>query len=124
MARSLAKHQVGDASKTERSGPQGIVNFLQGVDTSGTTLWVSDLGTFGGNGKEGRGETHRFSLEDYRETGVAITRQDTGHVLIRISARIGKNTVGNDLHSNIAGNRRTVGSVASNIRSVHRREGL
>ena len=68
LTSGLAKHHackfvmggVGDAAKTRRSGPQGVINVQQGSDTNGTTIWFQNIGTFGGNVAEGRGGTHGF----------------------------------------------------------------
>ena len=43
-----------------RGGPQGVGNVLQGSGISSTIFWLRDLGTFGGNGEEGRWHTRYF----------------------------------------------------------------
>ena len=78
--------EVGDATKTGRSRPQGIGNVIQVGDTSGTTLWFRHLVTLCGNGEEGRRDTHRFSLEEYREAGNTVEKCYMGDALSRTSA--------------------------------------
>ena len=41
--------EVGEDVKMGRVGSQGGGNVLQGGGTGGTTFWIGDLGTFGGN---------------------------------------------------------------------------
>ena len=82
------------------------------------------MGTFGGNGGEGREDTHGFSSEDHGEAGAIFSRRDMGYARRGSSAGSGGNAVIDDLHRETAGNRSTVGSVAVDIQSVRRREGL
>ena len=42
--------ETGDSDPTGRGRNQGVGNFLQGVGAGDPTVWVGDMGTFGGNG--------------------------------------------------------------------------
>ena len=55
---------------------------------------------------------------------MTVARRDIGDARGISSAGSGSNTVRDYLHRETSGNRTTVGSVAVDIRSVHRREGL
>ena len=43
---------------------QGVGNFLQGGGTGDYIVWVGEMGSFGINGKDGRGDTHRVPAID------------------------------------------------------------
>ena len=48
--------EIDENAEKGRSRTQSGGNFLQGGDTGGTPIWLGDLGTIGGNGKDGRGD--------------------------------------------------------------------
>ena len=88
---------------------QGVGNFLQGGGTGDSIVWVRDVGPFGVNGEEGRGDTHGVPATDYGEAIKAITRQEMGDAGDGRRTRGSRNTVGKDLHRETAGNRGAVG---------------
>ena len=90
--------EVGEVDNKGRSGPQSGRNFLQGGATGGNPLWIGDLGTFGGYGEYGGGDTCQVSEADHGEAGAAELRQGVGDSQGGISVGIGRNLVGNDLH--------------------------
>ena len=51
--------EVGEFDRKGRGRPKSGGNVLQGGDTGGNPLWIIDLGTFGGNGEDSEGATHR-----------------------------------------------------------------
>ena len=61
------------------------------------------MGTFGGNGSEGRNNTHMFSATDHGEMSAAASRQDMGYDQGGSSAGSGGNAVGDDLHREMTG---------------------
>ena len=73
------------------------------------------MDTFGANGEEGRGYTHKFSSTDHRGASVTDSRQYMGDARGGSIAVIGVNAFGNDLHRETTGNRGTVGGVSINL---------
>ena len=63
--------EVGETVKRGRGGSWSDGNVLQGGGTGSNNFWLRDLGDFGRDGKEGGGNTHRFSGADQREAGAA-----------------------------------------------------
>ena len=123
-ARKVSLVEAGNTAKTRREESQGVGNVLQGGGTSNITVRFGDLGPFGENGEEGRRITHRFSQSYHSEARSAGSRQDMGDTRDNSSAGSGWDTVGNDLYTEMTGNRGKVGDVATDIRSVCRGERL
>ena len=73
------------------------------------------MGTFGGNGGEGREDTHGFSSEDHREAGATVARRDMGDAQGGSSEGSSRNAVGDALHRETAVNCSTVGSVVADL---------
>ena len=57
-ARKVGLGGTGDTVPTRRGRPQGIGNVLQGGGSGDTTIWVRDVGNFGGNVEEGVRDAH------------------------------------------------------------------
>ena len=70
---------------------------------------------FGGNGAEGRKNTHVFSATDHGEASTTSIRQDMGDYWGGSSAGSNMNSVRDDLHREITGNHGAVGRFATNI---------
>ena len=106
---------TGDTAPTGRGRTQGVGNFLQGGGSENSTVWVGDVGPFGGNGEEGGGDTHLVPSEGHWESSEAVKRRDIW------DARGGKRTgdsgnpFGEDLHRETAGNHGSVGGATSYI---------
>ena len=67
---------------------QGVSKFLQGSGAADYIVWVGDVGPFGVNGEDDRGDTHGGPATDHWEESKAIRRWDTG------DARGGRRTRG------------------------------
>ena len=89
--------------------------FIQGRGAGNYIVWVGDVGPFGVNVEEGRGETHRVPATDHREESKAITRRDMGDVGDGRRTRGSGNPVDEDLHRATAVNRGAVGGATSLI---------
>ena len=53
---------IGDIASTRGGRNQGVRNFLQGDGAGNSTVWVGDVGPFGGNIEEGGRVTHWVTL--------------------------------------------------------------
>ena len=111
---------VGEVAKKLRGGTQSGENVIQGNETGGNPLWLIDLVTFGGDGEDGGGDTHRVSEADYREAGVVKGRWDVGESQCRSSAGSGGNKVGDDLNRKKTRDSGTVGGSAADYRGVRK----
>ena len=67
-----------DTATTGRGRTQGVGNVLQGGDAGNSTVWVRDVGPFGGNGEEGGKDSHSVPLTDHGEGSAAVRGQDIG----------------------------------------------
>ena len=66
----MLKFSMGGARDTTPTGggrSQGVGKFLQGGGTCDSIVWVGNVGPFGVNGKEGRGESHGVTANDHGE---------------------------------------------------------
>ena len=116
--------ETGNTSLMERGRTQGGGNVLQGSGPINITVCFGDMGTFGGNGEEGRGSTQRIYHTDHEESSAADRRREVGDTRCRSIVGSGRNAVGDNLYMDTAGNRGTVGGVTTDIQSVCREEGL
>ena len=107
--------EIGDTALTERGRTQGVGKFLQGGVAGDTTVWVVNVGLFGVNSKEGRGDTHGVPDTDHREAIESIRRRDMGDAVGGRRTRGSGNPVGEDLHRETAGNCGAVGDSVSLI---------
>ena len=114
----------GYTAPTGRGRPQVVGNVLQVVGPINITVWFGDVGTFGGNGEEGRKGTYRLPQADHREASAEDSRWDVGDSQGGSSTGSGRNEVGDDLYRDTAGNCDTVGGFTTDIRSACRGEGL
>ena len=69
---------TGDTATTGRGRIQGVKNVQQGGGAGNTTIWVGDVGPFGGNGEEGGKDSHSVPLTDHGEGSAAVRGQDIG----------------------------------------------
>ena len=123
MASCTAEHnahrvslgETGDTASTGGGRTQGVGNFLQGGDASDSIIWVGDVGPFGVNGKEGRGDTNGVPETDYGDVRKAVRRQDMVDSGGGRRTRGSGNAVGKDLHRATTGNRGAVGGATSLI---------
>ena len=105
MAGCAAKHHarkfgLGESGETDPAGrgrTQGVINFLQGGGPSNITVCFGDVGTFSGNGEEGRSGTHRLPQTDHGEVSAADRRRDVGDDWGGSSVGSVRNAVGDDL---------------------------
>ena len=112
MAVCAAKHHarevgLGEAGNTtlEVGGRyQGVGKFIQGGGAGNSSLWVGDVGTFGINGEEDRGDTHGVPETNHREESEVVRRWDMGDARGGRRTRGSRNPVGWDLHIVTAGN--------------------
>ena len=77
----LGEEGLGEVGEVDKKGigiPQSGGNILQGGDTGGTTLWIGDLGNFGGDGEDGGGDSHRVSKAYHGEAGAGERIWDVG----------------------------------------------
>ena len=107
--------ETGDTALAGGGRTQGVGNFLQGGGAGDSIVWVGDVSTFGVNGKEGRGDTHRVPTTDHGEAIEAIMRRDMGDAGDGKRTRGSGNTVGEDLHRETAGNRGALGVTTYHI---------
>ena len=106
---------TGGTASTGRDRTQGVGNFLQGGGTSGSTVWVGDVGPFSINGKEGREVTHRVPATDHGEYIKVIRIRDMGDAEGGRRTRGSRNPGGEGLHRETAGNHGAVGGATSLI---------
>ena len=74
---NIATFGLGEAGDTTLTGGgriQGVDKFIQGGGAGDYIVWVRDVGHFGVNDEEGRGETHRVPATDHGEEREAIRR--------------------------------------------------
>ena len=57
-AQKVSLGETGGTAPTGRGRTEGVGNFLQGGGAGNYTVWVGDVGPFGGNGEEGGRDTH------------------------------------------------------------------
>ena len=57
-----------------RGRSQGVGKFIQGDGTGDTIVWVRNVGPFGVNGKEDRGNAHGVPENDHGEESETIRR--------------------------------------------------
>ena len=102
MARCAAKHHarkvgLGEARYTTLTGggrSKCAGKFLQGGGAGNSIVWVRNMGPFGVNGKEDRGDSHGVTENDHREESKAIRRWYMGDAGGRRDMRSSKNPVG------------------------------
>ena len=78
---NIATVGLGEAGETTSTGggiTQGVGKFIQGGGAGDSIVWVGDVGHFGVNEKEGKGDTHRVPATDHGEESEAIRRWDMG----------------------------------------------
>ena len=83
---SAAKHHARKVSLGEARGApskvggrsQGVGKFPQGGGAGDYIVWVRNVGPFGVNGKEDRGDTYGVPANDHREESKEIRRWDMG----------------------------------------------
>ena len=112
---------MGKTRETDLTGggrTQGIVKFLQGGGAGYSIVWVGDVGTFGVNVEEGRGDTHRVPATDHGEASETIMIRDMGDSRGGRRTRGSGNPVGKDIHTEMAGNRGAVGGATYLILGV------
>ena len=66
----MRKVGLGEARDTTLTGgvrSQGVDKFLQGGGAGNSIVWVVNVGRFGINGKEDRGEAHGVPANDHGE---------------------------------------------------------
>ena len=83
--------RLGKILIREGVDPRVSAMLYRGGGTGGTTFWLGDLGTLGGNREEGRGHTHGVFETYYGKSSVADSRQDMGDVQGGSSVAIGGN---------------------------------
>ena len=67
-----------DTTSTRGGRSQGVGKFLQGSGAGDSIVWVGNVGPFGVNGKEYRGDAHGVPADDHGEESEAISRWDMG----------------------------------------------
>ena len=77
-ARKVGLGETGETALTGRGRPQGGGNVLQSGGSSNITVWLGDVGPYGGNGEEGRRVTHRLPQIDHGEASALDGRGDMG----------------------------------------------
>ena len=78
----MARHHVrkvglGEARDNNLTGggiSQGVGKFLKGGGAGNSIVWVGNVGTFGFNGKEDRGDRYGFPENNHKEESKAIRR--------------------------------------------------
>ena len=98
-----------------RGRTQGVGKFLQGGGAGDFIVWVGDVGIFGVNDEEGRGDTHVFTATDHEEDREVIGRWDMEDTGGGRRKRGSGNPVGLDLHREKAGKCGAVGGTKSLI---------
>ena len=76
--RKVGLGETGNIDSTGGGITQGVGNFLQGGGAGHSIVWVRDVGPFGGNGVEGRGDTHEVPATDHRALGESVSRREMG----------------------------------------------
>ena len=107
--------ETGDTALTGGGRNQGVGKFLQGGGAVNSIVWVGDVGTFGGNGEEVRGDTHGVPATDPGEESEAIRRRDMGDAGGRRRTRGNMNPVRENLHRATEVNHGKVGGATSLI---------
>ena len=72
---------------------QGFRKFIQVRGAGNSIVWVGNVGPFGVNDKEDRGDAHRVPANDHREESGAMRRWDIGDAGGRRHKRGSGNTV-------------------------------
>ena len=114
-ARKVGLGENGDTALTGGVRTQVVGKFLQGGVAGDYNVWVGDVGPFGVNVEEGRGETHGVPVTDYGEESEAIRRRNMGDAGDRSHTRGSRNPVGKDVPITTVGNRYIVGGATSLI---------
>ena len=94
---------------------QGVGNFLHGGGAGNSVVWFGDMGPFGVNGEDGRGDTHGVPATDHREASEVIRRQDMGDAGGGRRTKGSGKPVDEDLHKETSGNCGSVGGAKSLI---------
>ena len=92
-----ARSVWGEARDTTLTGggrSQGVGKFLQGGGAGNSIVRVGNVGPFGVNDKEDRGDAHRVPANDHREESGAMRRWDIGDAGGRMHTRGRRNLVG------------------------------
>ena len=104
MAVCTSKHHVrkvglGEARDTTLmvgGRSQGVGKFLQGGGAGDSIVWFRNMGRFGVNSKNDKGESHGVPENDHRKESKAIRRWDMGDSGGRRRTRISGNPVISD----------------------------
>ena len=102
MAGFAGKHHalkvgMGEARDTTSAGGgryRSVGKFLQGGDAGNSIVWVGNVGPFGVNGKENRGNAHGVPVNCHGEESKAIRRWDMVDAGFRSHTRGSRNPVG------------------------------
>ena len=86
--------RLGTLNSTGGGRSKGVGKFLQGGGAGDSIVWVGDVGSFGINGKEDRGEAHGVPTNDHGEENEAIRIWDMGDTGRIIHTRGRGNSVG------------------------------
>ena len=83
MKHHALKVGLGDSRDTTSTGEgisQVFGKFLQGYCAGNSIFWVRNVGTFGVNGKEDKGDAHRVTDNDHGGKSKAIRRWNMANV--------------------------------------------
>ena len=86
--------EARDTTLTVGGRSQGASKFLQGGDAGDSIVWVINVGPFGFNSKEDRGDAHGVTENDHREEIKTIRRWDMGYAKDRSHTKESGNPVG------------------------------
>ena len=114
-AHKVGLGETGDTALTGGGITQGVGKFLQGGGAGDSIIWVRDVGLFGVNGEDGRGDTHRVPATDHGEDSEDIRSRNMGDAGGGSRKRVGGNLVDEDLHIATVGNHGAVGGDTSLI---------
>ena len=112
---NVGLEETGDTDLMGGSRTQGVGSFLQDGGAGDYIVWVGDVGPFGVDGKDGRGDTHGVPATDHGEASKVIRRRDMGDAGGGRHKRDSGNPVSEDLRRYMAGNRGAVGGATSLI---------
>ena len=73
-ARKVGLGEARDTTLTGGGRSQGVGKFLQGGGAGDSIVWVGNMGPFGFNGKEDRGDAHGVTANDHGEERNTIMR--------------------------------------------------
>ena len=93
-ARKVSLGEAGDNNLTGGGRSQSVGKLLHGCGAGNSIVWVGDVGHFGANGEEVRGDTHGIPATDHGEESEAIGRWYIGDSGGGRSTRGSRNSVG------------------------------